>query len=164
MRWWGVGQPSRRGDERGSTLVETAIVLPLVMALLLGIFTGASAYSTKISLVDAARDGARYGASLKVPAGGLASWRQAVRDRVVQLSDGGISAADVCVDLVVPTGSDVSCTVADPSGATGDLATTAPASVVKVWVAKPATLDFLFLHTSPTLSARVAARYERDIL
>jgi hypothetical protein len=144
--------------------VETAIVLPLVMALLLGIFTGASAYSTKIGLVDAARDGARYGASLKVPTGGLASWRLSVRNRVVQLSDGGISAADVCADLVVPTGSDTSCGVADPSGAAGDTVAAGPASVVKVSVAKPATLDFLFLHMTPTLAAHIAARYERDIL
>lgn len=142
--------------------METAIVLPLGMAVLLGIFTGGSAYSTKIGLVDAARDGARYGASLKVPAAGLAAWKQAVRDRVAQLSAGDVVAADVCADLVVPTGANTSCGVSDPSGTSTDLVAGIPASVVKVAVAKSARLDFVFFSTSPTLSARVAARYERD--
>jgi len=150
--------------EQGNGLVEMAMVVPLVLALLLGVFTGGNAYFRKISLVDAAREGARYGASLKVPAGGITAWRQAVQDRVVQLSGGQTVAADVCADLIVPTGANTSCGVVDPNGASTDPVALTPASVVKVSVATSTTLEFVFFTKNTTLSAKVAARYERDIL
>jgi Flp pilus assembly protein TadG len=145
-------------------MVEMALLLPLAMALLLGIFTGGSAYFKKISLVDATRDGARYGASLKIPSAGVADWRLAVQNRVAQLSGGQVSASEVCADLVVPTGANVSCGVTDPAGAASDPTALAPASLVKVSVSKVAKLEFMFFSTSPTVSAKVAARYERDII
>jgi Flp pilus assembly protein TadG len=141
-----------------------ALVLPLALAMLLGIFTGGNAYFQKISLVDAARDGARYGASLKVPAGGVSVWKQAVQDRVVQLSGGQATSVNVCVDLVVPTGANTSCGVSDPSGASTDPSALTPASVVKVAVTKASRIEFIFFTSNPTLSAKIAARYERDIL
>ena len=147
-------------------MVELALILPLVMALLLGIFTGGSAYFKKISLVDAARDGARYGASLKHDAasGGLAQWRQNVKNRVVAVSGGQLTLADVCAELVTPTGSDATCGVGDPAGAAADPSALAPASLVKVSVAKATKLEFVFFTATPTLTAKVVARYERDIL
>lgn len=151
-------------DEQGTTLVEMALVLPLVFALLLGIFTGGNAYFSKISLADATRNGARFGASLKVPTTGVTAWKESVQDRVAQQSGGEISMGDVCVDLVVPTGSNVACGVADPAGASSDPTVLAPARVVKVSVAASTRLDFVFFSSSPTLSAKVAARYERDFL
>jgi len=141
-----------------------ALVLPLATGLLLGIFTGGNAYFQKISMTDAARDGARYGASLKVPVGGLDAWRQAVRGRVAQLSGGQLTEVDVCADLVVPTGVNLACGVADPNGAASDPTFLTPASVVKVAVTKPAKLEFMFFTTTPNLSAKIAARYERDII
>ncbi len=150
--------------ERGTALVEMAMVLPLAFALLLGVFTGGHAYFQKISLVDAVRDGARYGASLKVPPAGINEWRQAVKNRVAGLSGGQVSASDVCAELVTPTGSNTSCGVADPVGAASDPTSLTPASVVKVSVSKQARIEFVFFSTSPTLTAKIAARYERDIL
>lgn len=157
-------QALRRADQRGSGLVEMALVLPLALSLLLGIFTGGHAYFQKISLVDAARDGARYGVSLRVPPGGMANWRQAVRDRVAALSGGQLTAAEVCADLVTPTGSDTACGVADPQGAASDPTVLTPARVVKVSVTKAARIEFVFFASTPTLSSRIAARYERDLL
>ena len=154
----------RMDGEQGTTLVEMALVLPLVFALLLGIFTGGNAYFAKISLVDATRHGARFGASLKVPTAGVPAWRQSVQDRVAHQSGGKIAMADVCADLVVPTGSNVSCGVADPAGASSDPTALAPARVVKVSVATSTRLEFIFFSSNPTLSAKVAARYERDFL
>ncbi|MEA2686299.1 MAG: TadE-like protein, partial [Actinomycetota bacterium] len=92
---WGPVGPGRGMDQRGSSIVEMAIVLPLFVALLLGIFSGGTAYFQKISVVDAAREGARYGASLRSDsaAGGLATWRQNVIDRIVQVSGGQLKAA-----------------------------------------------------------------------
>lgn len=152
----------RRGDERGSVIVETALVLPVALAVLLGIVTGGTAYYQKIGLVDAVRDAARYGATLKVPSTGMEDWRQAVRNRVADLSGGEVAAADVCADLIVPTGTDTTCGVDDPSGAESDPTVDAPASIVKVSVQKTTQLEFIFFSSTPTLTAKVAARYERD--
>jgi len=156
--------PSRR--ERGAALVETALVLPILMALLLGVTTMGSAYFQKISLVDAVREGARYGASLEDDAasGGLATWRLNVKNRVVELSGGQLTAADVCVDLVTPSGSNVVCGVGDPSGAASDPTVLAPTRLVKVSVAKTIDIQFFFFSITPTLSTEVAARYERDTI
>lgn len=145
-------------------MVEMALVVPLTVALLLGIFTGGSAYFRKISLVDAAREGARYGASLKVPVGGIEAWREAVRNRVAELSGGELRAFEVCADLVVPTNTNTACGVADPAGASTDPTVFLPSNVVKVGVSKPTKLEFLFITMTPTLTAKIAARYERNIL
>ena len=147
-------------------MVELAFVIPLLMAMLLGIFTGGHAYFQKISLVDAARDAARYGASLKhdSASGGLATWKLRVQQRVVDLAGGQIATSAVCVDLVRPTGTNTACGVADPAGASADPTVLTPASIVKVSVSKPASLKFFFFQMNPTLSAKIAARYERDIL
>lgn len=134
------------------------------MGLLLGTVTAGSAYFKKISLADAAREGARYGASLKVPVGGITAWEQAVKVRVVQLSGGELVAADVCTDLVVPTGVNSSCGVIDPTGASTDPSALNPARVVKVSVEKPTEIEFVFFNWEFNLSSKVAARYERDIL
>ncbi len=140
------------------------MVLPLAFALLLGVFTGGHAYFQKISLVDAAREGARYGASLKLTPTGVNEWREAVKSRVVGLSGGQVTASQVCAELVKPTGSNTACGVADPQGAASDPTSLTPASIVKVSVSKPARIEFVFFSTSPTLTSKVAARYERDIL
>ena len=160
----GMVHRHRMDDEQGTALVEMALVLPLLFALLLGIFTGGSAYFAKISVADATRNGARFGASLKVPAAGVPAWRQSVRERVAQQSAGKIAVAQVCADLVVPTGSNVACGVADPNGASIDPTALAPARVVKVSVVTSTRLEFVFFSSNPTLSAEVAARYERDFL
>jgi Flp pilus assembly protein TadG len=156
--------PSQR--ERGGALVETALVLPILMALLLGVFTGGSAYFQKISLVDAVREGARYGASLEesTATGGLSTWRLNIKNRVVQLSGGVLTTADVCVDLVTPTGSNVVCGVSDPSGASADPTVLAPTRLVKVSVTKTARIQFFFFTLNPTMASHVVARYERDTI
>lgn len=157
-------QVGLRREERGTALVEFALVLPLTVSMLLGIFTGGFAYFQKISLVDATRDAARYGASLKVPPGGIADWRQAVRNRVADLSGGQVTSAQVCADLVTPTGTNTACGVADPPGSVSDPTSLLPASVVKVSVVKATRIEFVFFVMTPTLSSEIAARYERDIL
>ncbi len=138
------------------------MVLPLAVAMLLGVFTGGHAYFQKISLVDAAREGARYGASLKVA--NANEWQDAVKNRVVALAGGQVTASQVCAALVRPTGSDTTCGVPDPQGAASDPTSLMPASIVKVSVTKAARIEFVFFSSSPTLTSKIAARYERDIL
>ena len=140
------------------------MVLPLAFCLLLGVLTGGHAYFQKISLVDAAREGARYGASLKLLPAGVNEWRQAVKNRVAAVSGGQVTAAEVCAELVKPTGSNTACGVADPQGAASDPTSLTPASIVKVSVSKAARIEFVFFSTSPMLTSKVAARYERDLL
>ena len=53
-----------RAEERGAALVEMALVLPLLLMLLIGIFTTSRAWQVHNVLDHAAREAARYGATL----------------------------------------------------------------------------------------------------
>jgi Flp pilus assembly protein TadG len=60
--------PSRSGDaDRGAAAVEFALLLPVAVMLVFGVLTGGQLYSQKIGLAQAAREGARYGATLPIP-------------------------------------------------------------------------------------------------
>ncbi|HYH50336.1 MAG TPA: TadE/TadG family type IV pilus assembly protein [Acidimicrobiia bacterium] len=99
--------PPVADDERGSALVEFALILPLVLMLAFGIVTSALIYNHKIDLTHAAREGARYGATLAQlqcsgspnPCG-TKTWAAVVQAVVVERAFGDITAADVCVSLV----------------------------------------------------------------
>lgn len=103
----------RRGGhgEDGAALVEFALIFPVFMTIVLGMFTGGITYNRDLSINHAAREGARYGATLAksgltAGVGGLdaTAWTAAVRDRVVQAAAGDIDINDsgtwVCVALV----------------------------------------------------------------
>lgn len=142
--------------------LEFAIVLPLLMSLVLGIYTGGLTYTDKISLVEAVREGARYGASLPVGTDPVSTWETNVRNRVVSASGGDVAFEDVCVQFAtasvpVPTGH---CDpgIADPPGATNE----ASVHLVKVSATKQAKIEFFFFTSEPLLRAKVVARFERD--
>ena len=94
-------------NERGAALVEFALVLPLVLMLAFGVITAAITYNHKIDLTHAAREGARYGATLPQlqcsgspnPCG-TKTWAQVVQSVVVERAFGDVTAAQVCVALV----------------------------------------------------------------
>lgn len=94
-----------RGD-RGASLVEFAIVLPVLVTLLLGMISSGVAYNQKLDLVSAAREGARYGATLpstQTFTSGYATpntWEYGIRQYVVDKSGGALTTAQVCVSLV----------------------------------------------------------------
>jgi Flp pilus assembly protein TadG len=148
-----------RRSERGAIFVEFALVLPLLMSLVLGIYTGGQAYTNKIGLVEAVREGARYGASLEMgeDVNALTTWKALVRNRVVDASGGDVLAADVCVEWVLPTGG-TACGAADPAGASNE----ATVHLVKVSATKPAKMEFFFFTKETTLRGQLVARYERD--
>lgn len=148
-----------RRTERGAVFVEFALVLPLLMSLVLGIYTGGQAYTNKIGVVEAVREGARYGASLPMgtDVNALTTWKERVRNRVVAASAGDIQAADVCVDFVLPTGG-TACGLSDPAGAANE----PTVHLVKVSAAKPAKMEFFFFSKNTTLSGKLVARFERD--
>lgn len=93
--------------ERGSALVEFAIILPMVLMLAFGIMTAGITYNHKIDLTHAAREGARYGATLPQlqcagspnPCGSQ-TWAQVVQSVVVERAMGTVTASQVCVSLV----------------------------------------------------------------
>jgi len=99
--------PTTHSRERGSALVEFALILPLILMLAFGIVTSAITYNHKIDLTHAAREGARYGATLAQlqcsgspnPCG-TKTWAQVVQAVVVERAFGDVTAADVCVSLV----------------------------------------------------------------
>lgn len=145
--------------QRGAVFLEFALVLPLLLSMVLGIFTGGLTYTHKISVVEAVREGARYGASLPLGTGASAvsTWEAAVRERVVNASAGEIAAADVCVKFVLPTGGS-DCGLADPPGATNEPAV----HLVKVRATKPGRIEFFFFTNNLVLQGKLVARFERD--
>ncbi len=150
-------QPSL--EERGAVLVEFALVAPLFLALLLGIFTGGQAYTDKIALIEAVREGARYGASLPIGAGpgAVSAWEGGVRSRVVGASGGGLVPGDVCVKIVLPTGGS-DCGLSDPPGASNE----PTVHLAKISATKPARLEFFFFTRDVVLDGKMVARFERD--
>lgn len=148
-----------RRSQRGAVLIEFAMVAPLLFALILGIFTGGTAYYRKIAVVEAVREGARYGASLPLGSGvgAVPAWESAVRERVVEASTGELAVTDVCVSLVLPTGG-TECGVGDPPGAAAEPAI----HLVKVSATRGAELQFLFFDVDVDLEGQLAARFERD--
>lgn len=139
--------------------LEFALVMPLLMSLVLGIYTGGQAYTNKIGLVEAVREGARYGASLPMGTGtgALTNWKDAVRNRVVDASGGDVKAADVCVEWVIP-GQAVVCGLSDPAGASNE----PTVHLVKVSATRQAKMEFFFFSKSTTLVGKLVARFERD--
>jgi Flp pilus assembly protein TadG len=80
-------------SERGASLVEAALVIPLLLVMLLGVSDMGPAYHTYITVINAAREGARYGVS-------HASDTAGIRARVIaeaQLSDVDLSGATISV-------------------------------------------------------------------
>jgi Flp pilus assembly protein TadG len=103
--------------EHGATVVEFALVLPVFLAIVLGAFTGAAAYNRRQNLVSAAREGARFAATLAVsPVNSTCTtgptdmdkWLNCVKAAVVQAASGDLNAGGstryVCVAYVNNTG------------------------------------------------------------
>lgn len=140
-------------------LVEFALVVPLFMSLVLAIFTGGMAYFQKLTMVEAVRDGARYGAAYLTGtgAGELSAWETAVKARVTETAGGVLASSDVCAKLVRPA-SGSACGLTDPAGASSETTV----RLVKVSATKTAKLEFFFFDMSRTMTAQFVARYERD--
>lgn len=85
----------RMRDERGSALVEAALITPLILLIMVGIFEVGRAFQTWQVLTNAAREGAR---AAVVPGADNATVKALVRN---YMSDGqlaGAAGANVTVD------------------------------------------------------------------
>jgi Flp pilus assembly protein TadG len=162
------------GKERGAALVEFALVLPLVLMLAFGMVTAGITYNHKIDLTHAAREGARYGATLSQlqcigspnPCG-TSNWAQVVQSVVVERALGTVTAAQVCVSLVtgnpgtvLASGFSVNSPNADGtcfSDGNGD-----PGKRVQVSITRTGDkIDGLLFKMPVTLTSQATAKYEQ---
>ena len=151
-------------------MVEFSLILPLAMMLILGLFTGAVAYNQKLSLTHAAREGARYAATVnlatKFAPGYPADWDENMRQVIVERANGELSGTgvDICVALVdgasatavspkhTTQADGTSGCFTDSSGDTGKR--------VQVFVRRPGKINALVFVTDLTLTSRAQAHYE----
>jgi Flp pilus assembly protein TadG len=74
----------------GATAVEFAIVLPILLMLLLGIISVGLLYNQQLTLTQAAREGARFAATLPVDG----SYESRVISRVEEVSGGMLDSSN----------------------------------------------------------------------
>jgi Flp pilus assembly protein TadG len=164
---------SRRvtGD-RGSAIVEFALVLPVFTMLILGTFSAAVLYNDKASMNGAAREGARYGATVPVDqcadvtnCAGL-TWAQMVRSVAVERSAGSATTGDVCVALVSGTGATQAAvdSTHTTNGGTSPcwIDTSADSGLrVQVQITRSDDLNFMVQDIHVNLVSRATSKYEQ---
>ncbi|MDP9442631.1 MAG: pilus assembly protein [Actinomycetota bacterium] len=166
----GRGAPHDR--EQGAALVEFALLFPVFMTLILGMFTGGLAYNQDISLAHAAREGARYGATLPKGSGGTApdAWREAIKARVLEAATNDLNLAKpghyICVALVTGAGG-VDGNYHEHWGDAPVLpnecyldGVTDTAGRVHVLVGRPGKIQLLFTSYDLKLTSKGTSRYE----
>ena len=161
-------------DETGASLVEFALVLPVFMMLLLGMFTGGLAYNRRLAVTQAAREGARYGATLPVT-GPPNTWLDTVADVVVRSADGELDDVTagrfICVALIsggtatnrAATGSAVSYNTGFPgvpAGACFDDGRPLTEPRVQVVASRTSEFEALVFTRSLNLKSQAVSRYE----
>lgn len=91
--------------------MEFALVLPLLVFLVIGIVGAGIVLNQRLSVTQAGREGARYGATIPIdqctPIGNCSglTWAQLVQAVTVERSAGAVTTANVCVALVQGPGS-----------------------------------------------------------
>lgn len=102
-RRWGFRVLRR---EAGASAVEFALIAPLFFMITFGMITGAIAFNQKNQMTHAAREGARFGATLNPQdfATNQAGWAQEIIDVTIDRSFGdlapGVAGRGICVALV----------------------------------------------------------------
>jgi Flp pilus assembly protein TadG len=148
----------RSAAERGSVLVEFVILFPLVIALALGILSYGAAHGQKLAMTNAAREAARYGATL--PAS-TPNWLQKVEDVAVASATGdlnaGVPGRSICIAL--NTGTGWTSSTGSPCFDDGRPATDAR---VQVLAARTGSLDAFFFSRSVNLTGRAVVRFEAN--
>jgi len=107
----------RPRDEHGAALVEFALILPVFMMITFGMLTGGIAFNHQMDLTHAAREGARYGATVPLtqcpPENATATncggktWADLLQSVVAERSFGDVTATDDQVCVAVVSGNNV---------------------------------------------------------
>ena len=110
MNFVGVTSNRRGRGERGASMVEFALIMPVFMILIFGGITASLVYQDRSAVVNAVREGSRFGATLpyaqcdttsNCTAGGSArNWAQLVQYATQKRSEGALSLSQICVALV----------------------------------------------------------------
>ena len=163
--------PLRAPDEAGASLVEFALVLPVFLMVVLGMMTGGLAYSRKLSVAQAAREGARYGATLPITAAlPVDAWLTKVSDLTIASSDGELTSSKpgryVCVAYITAGGAatrrqtvGTASPVIEPQPCIADDGRTGEARV-QVLARRTSDLEALVFSRNLTLSSHAVARFE----
>lgn len=93
-------------NEKGSNLIELALLLPLLLSLFVGVVDFGRAYHTYITMINAAREGARYAVDMPDDVAGIVS----IVRQEAQSSDVDLSTALITVNNQGP-GNPVTVTV-----------------------------------------------------
>ena len=178
----------RRNREKGAALLEFAVVLPVLLSLMLGIVTSGSALNSSNSINNAARESARFGATL--PADDLTWWLNKVADVAIESATGDLELGSpgryVCVAYVYPDGAIATVIIdGEPVPVMGtdhtarieiDTAGTKTISAgeacyadsrpsgerrVQVLAERDSDLQFVFFDRTVTLDGQSTARFER---
>jgi hypothetical protein len=179
--------PLKRHEE-GAALLEFAVVLPILLALLLGIVTSGTALNSNNSMNNAARESARFGATL--PADNLTWWLNKVAEVAVDSATGELEAGSdgryICVAYVHPNGTAPSSSGFGETEPTMGTDHTVRLEIdedgvktisigqscysdgrpsderrVQVLVERDADLEFVFFERTVTLNGQSTARFER---
>jgi Flp pilus assembly protein TadG len=128
-----------RRSERGAAALEFALITPVLIMLLIGSVTAGLTYSDHVSLTNATREAARYGAAAD---GSMSGWAASVQTRVQQVyfNAAGTAPTDaqVCVKLVKADGTVLASDGGTSCGSEPTVPTmTSGSCAVEVWVSKP---------------------------
>lgn len=171
----------QRETERGAALLEFVVVLPVLLAILMGIVTSGAALNRSNSINNAARESARFGATL--PADNLTWWLNKVAEVAIDSATGDLADGSpgryVCVSYVHPEGkvpedSSVGTdhTVRIEIDHVGIKTVTTGKSCytdgrpdgerrVQVLLERDVDLEFMFFDSTVTLDGESTARFER---
>lgn len=145
---------NRFGD-KGAALIEAAMIIPILLLFTFGIWATARAWSINNTLEHAAREGARYGATIDPWNGGSSPGAvRAIVDADLQaaaITPGTVNT--VCIELIADGGS--SC----DSPATINNTTGTDQVFVKIELPNHQ-LNFLFFSMTVDLSGTAVARHE----
>ncbi len=163
--------PRRCRQDDGVALVEFALVFPLLAFLLFGIFGAGMVLNRRLSVTQAAREGARYGATVAADqctptsnCSGL-NWAQLVQAVTAERSAGAVDTSKVCVALVSGPGSAPVAVGSSFTTAGG----TSPCYVdnsadtgkrVQVTIQLPDKIDAGVMSVPVTLNAQAVSRFE----
>ncbi|GMQ85584.1 MAG: hypothetical protein BMS9Abin07_1151 [Acidimicrobiia bacterium] len=164
-------------SERGSAVVEMAVVSSLLMVILLGTTTFGLTYHQNISIEGATREASRFGATYPVAdAGSMEQWLRDVARVAEDAAAGTMSASEpsrvVCVaqgsgndpfnfSRIRVTGSQPTETATEQSD--WCFANTAPVedTVVQVQLQREGWIEAIVFSITPTLTGEATNRFER---
>ena len=166
------GRGRRGRGDKGAVIVEFAIIFPVFMLITLGMLTGGITLTHQLSVTQAAREAARYGATVPqdqcaVPAncGGL-TWAQLVQSLAVQRSGGDVTTANVCVALVSGVGTAPAAVDSSHTTAGGTAACYVDNSAddglrVQVSLTRPDQIQLMVSTISINLISHATSRFEK---